>query len=263
MKEGCSSHEQQSKPQHRAVPISGDCSAAELEAIKARQRATWASGDYSVHRHHAADRRRVAVRGRRPACGLEGPGRGGRQWQLLAGGSSALRRGHVDRLRPELLEDGRRRAEADRLPIMFQEADAEALPFADESFDVVLSSFGVMFTPNHVPGGPRARACLPRGGRIGLANWTPRGFIGRLFAVVSHYAHRQRRSRRRRDGERRITWTSCSAHQRPTSTRPVAISCFGIVRRNTGSTCFKPGTARCTRRSAVCPSEGQHDWSTT
>jgi ubiquinone/menaquinone biosynthesis C-methylase UbiE len=89
---------------------------------------------------------------------------------------------------PALLEDGRRRAEADRLPIRFQEADAESLPFADGSFDIVLSSFGVMFAPNHERAADELlRVCRP-GGRIGLANWTPAGFIGQLFTVVGRYA---------------------------------------------------------------------------
>jgi SAM-dependent methyltransferase len=87
-----------------------------------------------------------------------------------------------------LLEDGRRRAEAERLPIRFQEADAEALPFADGAFDVVVSSFGVMFAPDHVrAAGELLRICR-RQGRIGLANWTPRGFIGQLFKVVGRHA---------------------------------------------------------------------------
>ncbi len=86
-----------------------------------------------------------------------------------------------------LLEDGRRRAEGERLSIRFQEADAESLPFADVSFDVVLSSFGVMFAPNHLQAaGEMCRVCRSKG-RIGLANWTPRGFIGRLFTVVGRH----------------------------------------------------------------------------
>jgi ubiquinone/menaquinone biosynthesis C-methylase UbiE len=88
---------------------------------------------------------------------------------------------------PALLEDGRRRAEADRFSIRFQEADAERLPFGDESFDVVLSSFGVMFTPNHALAANEMLRVCRAGGRIGLANWTPRGFIGRLFAVVGRH----------------------------------------------------------------------------
>jgi ubiquinone/menaquinone biosynthesis C-methylase UbiE len=86
-----------------------------------------------------------------------------------------------------LLERGRQRAEADRLPITFQEADAENLPFAAGSFDVVLSTFGVMFAPNQEQAASELiRVCRP-GGKIGLANWTPEGFIGRLFKAIGRY----------------------------------------------------------------------------
>src|SRR5258708_2160516 len=86
-----------------------------------------------------------------------------------------------------LLEGGRRRAEADRLPVTFREADAEALPFADASFDVVLSTFGVMFTPNQDTAARELlRVCRP-GGKIGLANWTPESFIGQMFKVLGKY----------------------------------------------------------------------------
>ena len=85
---------------------------------------------------------------------------------------------------PALLERGRARAEAEGLEVTFQPADAEALPFADGSFDVVLSTFGVMFTPDQ----DRAAAELLRvcrtGGRIGLANWTPESFIGQVFKTI-------------------------------------------------------------------------------
>jgi ubiquinone/menaquinone biosynthesis C-methylase UbiE len=86
-----------------------------------------------------------------------------------------------------LLDRGRERAKADRLPVTFQEADAEALPFADASFDVVLSTFGVMFTPNQEQAANElSRVCRP-GGKIGMANWTPEGFIGRLFKTIGKY----------------------------------------------------------------------------
>jgi ubiquinone/menaquinone biosynthesis C-methylase UbiE len=85
---------------------------------------------------------------------------------------------------PAHLEDGRRRAEADRLPITWKAGDAEALPFDNASFDVVLSSYGVMFAPNQAKAASElVRVCRP-GGRIGLANWTPGGFIGELFTVI-------------------------------------------------------------------------------
>ncbi|MBC8069898.1 MAG: methyltransferase domain-containing protein, partial [Deltaproteobacteria bacterium] len=79
------------------------------------------------------------------------------------------------------------RALADGLALELHEGDAEALPFADGSFDVVLSTFGVMFAPNHVASADElARVCRP-GGRIGLASWTPAGFIGELFGVVGRH----------------------------------------------------------------------------
>ena len=86
-----------------------------------------------------------------------------------------------------LLDRGRERAKADRLPVTFQEADAEALPFADASFDVVLSTFGVMFTPNQQQAANELRRVCRPGGKIGMANWTPEGFIGRLFKTIGKY----------------------------------------------------------------------------
>jgi SAM-dependent methyltransferase len=78
----------------------------------------------------------------------------------------------------ELLEDGRRRAEVEGLPMAFQEADAENLPFPDASFDVVLSTFGAMFAPNQERVAQELlRVCRP-GGKVGMANWTPEGYIG-------------------------------------------------------------------------------------
>ncbi|HEY6572471.1 MAG TPA: methyltransferase domain-containing protein, partial [Candidatus Eisenbacteria bacterium] len=88
---------------------------------------------------------------------------------------------------PALLEEGRRRAEADQMPMKFQVADAENLPFEDESFDVVLSTFGVMFAPNQERAAEEMLRVVRRGGRIGLASWTPDGFIGRLFEVMSRF----------------------------------------------------------------------------
>src|SRR5205814_2758725 len=86
-----------------------------------------------------------------------------------------------------LLERGRERAAAERLAVTFQEADAEALPFADASFDVVLSTFGVMFTPDQDKAAAELmRVCKPRG-KVALANWTPQGFIGQLFKTLGKH----------------------------------------------------------------------------
>jgi SAM-dependent methyltransferase len=86
-----------------------------------------------------------------------------------------------------LLERGKERAAAERLAVTFQQADAEALPFSDGSFDVVLSTFGVMFTPNQEKAAAEMSRVLRRGGRVGLANWTPDGFIGQLFKTIGKH----------------------------------------------------------------------------
>jgi ubiquinone/menaquinone biosynthesis C-methylase UbiE len=88
---------------------------------------------------------------------------------------------------PNLLANGRARAEADGLTIEFEEADAEALPFDNNSFDAVVSTFGVMFTPNQDKAAAEMARVCKRGGKIGLANWTPAGFIGQLFKTLGKY----------------------------------------------------------------------------
>jgi len=88
---------------------------------------------------------------------------------------------------PSLLERGRARASAEGLTIQFKEADAEALPFADGTFDTVVSTFGVMFTPNQDQAAAELLRVCKSGGQIGLANWTPDGFIGQLFKTLGKY----------------------------------------------------------------------------
>jgi len=91
-------------------------------------------------------------------------------------------------LTPELFEAGRARADAEGVELEWREADAEALPFADGEFDVVLSAIGVMFAPHHQAAADElVRVCKP-GGRIGLISWTPEGFIGQMFATMKPYA---------------------------------------------------------------------------
>ncbi len=162
--------------------------APDLGAVKTRQQATWAAGDFG----------RIGVQlqivGER-LCEAVDLGAADRVLDVAAGNgnaSLAAARHFADVTStdyvPALLEQGRLRAEADRLPITFQVADAEALPFDDASFDVVLSTFGVMFAPDQ----ERAAAELVRvarpGGRIGLASWTPEGFIGQLFDLMRGFA---------------------------------------------------------------------------
>jgi ubiquinone/menaquinone biosynthesis C-methylase UbiE len=160
---------------------------AELEAIKARQRATWAAGDFGV----IGTTLQIVGESLCEAVDLRA---GSKVLDVAAGNgncSLAAARRWCDVTStdyvPALLENGRQRAHGERLPITFQEADAEALPFPDASFDVVLSSFGVMFAPNHAQAASELlRVCRP-GGTIGLANWTPHGFIGRLFGVIGRH----------------------------------------------------------------------------
>jgi SAM-dependent methyltransferase len=93
---------------------------------------------------------------------------------------------------PALLERGRRRADADGVDVTCEVADAEALPYPDAAFDVVRSTCGVMFAPEHQQAASELlRVCRP-GGRIGLACWTPQGFLGHLFRVVAGYVRRCR-----------------------------------------------------------------------
>src|SRR3954464_3735512 len=165
-----------------------DQAAADV-ALKARHRAMWASGDYP-----SMVETWLLPLGDRlvEASGIE-PGM--RVLDVAAGtGNAALpaaRRGArvtASDLTPELLEAGRRRADAEGLPLEWAEAAAERLPFADASFDVVMSAIGVMFAPQHrVAAHELVRVCRP-GGTIGLLSWTPEGMIGALFRTMGPFA---------------------------------------------------------------------------
>ncbi|MET9391520.1 methyltransferase domain-containing protein [Streptomyces sp. NPDC006624] len=165
-------------------------SAADVDrALKAKHRAMWAQGDYpslaaEVIPHLGA----VLVE----ACGVR-PGQ--RVLDVAAGSGNAavpaaLAGADVvaSDLTPELFEAGRRVAENQGVRIAWEEADAEALPFGDAEFDTVLSCVGVMFAPHHRRAADElVRVCRP-GGTVGLLNWTPQGFIGRMFATMKPYA---------------------------------------------------------------------------
>jgi SAM-dependent methyltransferase len=156
----------------------------DLEALKARQQGAWSSGDYAV----VGTTLQIVGEDLCEALDVRS---GQRVLDVAAGNgnvSLAAARRWCDVVAtdyvPALLDRARERAAADRLTIDFQPADAEALPFADASFDVVVSTFGVMFTPDHERAAAELlRVCKP-GGKIGLANWTPGGFIGRLFKTI-------------------------------------------------------------------------------
>jgi len=156
-------------------------------SIKTRQQATWASGDYAVIGTT------LQIVGEQ-LCEAVDVCAGERVLDVAAGNGNATlaaarRFAQVTSTDyvPALLDVGRRRAEAEGLAVTFEVADAEALPYPDASFDVVLSTFGVMFTAaQEQAAGELRRVCRP-GGRIGLACWTPTGFLGDLFKVVGKH----------------------------------------------------------------------------
>ena len=160
---------------------------SDLSALKIRQQAAWSSGNYAVVGTT------LQIVGEQ-LCETLDLRAGAKVLDVAAGNGmmtlAAARRWcdvtSTDYV-PALLEQGRARASAEGLAISFMEADAEHLPFNDASFDVIVSTFGVMFTPNQ----PQAAAELLRvcrsGGKIGLANWTPEGFIGQVFKTLGKY----------------------------------------------------------------------------
>ena len=156
----------------------------DFAAIKQRQQATWASGDFAV----IGTTLQIVGESLAEAADIRA---GDRVLDVAAGNGNATlaaarRFAEVTSTDyvPALLDKGRERARAEGLSVKFQVADAEELPFADGSFDVVLSTFGAMFTPDHRRPAREMLRVTRDGGKIGLANWTPEGFIGRLFKVI-------------------------------------------------------------------------------
>ncbi len=159
----------------------------DLGAMKARQHAAWSSGDYAV----VGTTLQIVGETLCEALDLRA---GQRVLDVAAGNGNvslaAARRwcevvstDYVD----SLLKRGRERAKAEGLSITFREADAEALPLDDMSFDAVVSTFGVMFTPDQEKAASELARVCRRGGKIGLANWTPDGFIGHVFKTIGRH----------------------------------------------------------------------------
>ncbi len=164
--------------------LSTPATAPDFAAIKQRQQATWASGDFAV----IGTTLQIVGESLAEAANVCA---GERVLDVAAGNGNATlaaARRFADVTStdyvPALLDKGRERAVAEGLPVKFQVADVEALPFTDASFDVVLSTFGAMFAPDHQRTAREMLRVLRGGGRIGMANWTPEGFIGRLFKVI-------------------------------------------------------------------------------
>jgi ubiquinone/menaquinone biosynthesis C-methylase UbiE len=161
--------------------------AVDLAAVKTRQQAAWSTGNYAV----VGTTLQIVGESLCETLDLRS---GSRVLDVAAGNGNATlaaARRFAEVTSTDyvgsLLEAGKARAQAEGHDIRFQQADAESLPFADASFDAVLSTFGVMFTPDQEKAGAElARVCKP-GGKIGLANWTPGSFIGQLFKTLGQY----------------------------------------------------------------------------
>jgi SAM-dependent methyltransferase len=172
---------------HDAVRSALATTRPDLEAIKARQQATWASGDFAV----VGTTLQLVGETLAEATDVRA---GERVIDVAAGNGNATlaaarRFAHVTSTDyvAALLEKGATRAAAEGLRVDFRVADAESLPYDAGSFDVALSTFGVMFAPDHRRSASELLRVVRSGGRIGLANWTPEGFIGQLFQVVGRH----------------------------------------------------------------------------
>ena len=155
-------------------------------------------------------------------------------------------------LTPELLEEGTRQAAAAGVVLEWQVADAEHLPYDDDEFDVAVSAVGIMFAPHHQEAADELVRVVAPGGRIGLASWTPQGFIGQMFATMKPYvAPRPPASRRRRCGATRTTSARCSATASPTCVSSAAR--YGSPTSPsppTSASTSRPTTARRSRRTS-------------
>jgi SAM-dependent methyltransferase len=173
--------------QDAPAPQSATAATPDLAALKNRQHAAWSSGDYAV----VGTTLQIVGEQLCEALDLRA---GQKVLDAAAGnGNASLAAAHrwcdvvsTDYV-PSLLERGRARASAEGLNVEFKEADAEALPFADGTFDVVVSTFGVMFTPNQNQAAAELLRVCKSGGKIGLTNWTPDGFVGQMFKTIGKY----------------------------------------------------------------------------
>ena len=167
--------------------VSHQSSPIDFSAIKARQQITWSTGNFSI-----IGTTLVIVS--EQLCNAIDLHAGENVLDVATGnGNTALAAARrfcevtgIDYV-PTLLEDGRQRAASEHLHVAFQDGDTENIPFADASFDVVLSTFGVMFAPHQEKAASEVLRVCRSGGKIGMANWTPTGFIGDVFRLIGKY----------------------------------------------------------------------------
>jgi SAM-dependent methyltransferase len=158
---------------------------AEMDALKARLKATWMAGDFDkIAQTYAPSAAQFIARlALQPGARVLDVACGSGNLSFPAARAGAKVTG-VD-IATNLIEMARERAAAEKASIQFDEGDAERLPYEDESFDVVVSMFGAMFAPRpEQVAAELGRVCRP-GGRIAMANWTPTGFIGRMFKTTA------------------------------------------------------------------------------
>ena len=159
----------------------------DFPALKARQQAAWSSGDYAV----IGTTLQIVGESLAEACDLTwdervldvAAGNGNATLAAARRGCNVTSTDYVS----SLLDRGAARARAEGLDVKFQVADAEALPFADGTFDAVVSTFGVMFAPDQATAAAELARVCRSGGRIGLANWTPESLVGRMFKVLGRH----------------------------------------------------------------------------
>ena len=170
----------------KAPPVA-PAPAPDLSALKARQQTAWASGDYAV----IGTTLQIVGESLAEACDLRfdervldvAAGNGNATLAAARRGCEVISTDYVG----GLLERGAQRAKAEGLDVKFEIADVEALPYKDSRFDAVLSTFGVMFAPDHARAAAEmARVCRGKG-RIGLANWTPEGMVGQMFRIIGRH----------------------------------------------------------------------------
>ncbi len=232
----------------------------DFNVLKTRQQTAWASGDYAV----IGTTLQLVGELLAEACDLRcdervldvAAGNGNATLAAARRGGKVTSSDYV----ASLLERGKERARAERLDVSFEVADAEALPFEDASFDVVLSTFGVMFTPDHAKAAAEmARVCRPEGESV-WPTGPPRALSARCSRRWDVICRHQRARNRLRCGASRRICNRSSANARPVSLSRDGCSTSGTARPRISSTCSAPGTDRFTRPSPPFPPMTPWHW---